>query len=188
MDYRGLNKITWKDRYPLPRISKHLDRLRNAKFFTKLDLQAGYNLVRVAEEDVWKMALRTRYGSFKTLIMPFGLTNTPSVFQRFMNDIFSDLLDIHVVIYLDEILIYSDNLSDHEEHVKEVLRRLRKHLLFCKPEKCEFHSTIVDFLGFMVSPKGLFMEQNKVKTIQDWPEPKSVKDVQSFLGFANFYR
>jgi len=105
-----------------------------------------------------------------------------------MNDIFSDLLDVNVVVYLDDILVYSDNLDNHRQHVTEVLRRLRKHKLFCKPEKCEFHASTIEFLGFVVNPDGLVMDDSKVKVIRDWPEPKSVKDIQSFLGFANFYR
>lgn len=188
MDYRGLNKITKKDKYPLPRISDHLDRLRSAKIFTKLDLRSGYNLVRIAPDDVPKTTFRTRYGSYETLVMPFGLTNAPAAFQRFMNDIFSDLLDVYVVCYLDDILIYSSNPKDHQNHVKEVLRRLRKHKLFCKPEKCEFHASSIEFLGFIVKPDGLVMDEKKVKVIQDWPEPTTVKEVQRFLGFANFYR
>jgi len=120
--------------------------------------------------------------------MPFGLTNAPMAFQRFMNDIFSDLLDVCVVIYLDDILIYSNNMSKHHQHVKEVLKRLRKAGLYAKAEKCEFHSELVEYLGYILSPSGLTMSDNKIKIIQDWPEPKKVKDIQSFLGFANFYR
>jgi len=119
--------------------------------------------------------------------MPFGLTNTPAVFQRFMNNIFSDLLDVCVMIYLDNILIYSNNMSEHHWHVKEVLKRLRKAGLYTKAEKCEFHSESVEYLGYILSPSGLTMSNDKVKIIQDWPEPKKVKDIQSFLGFTNFY-
>ena len=120
--------------------------------------------------------------------MPFGLTNAPAVFQHFMNNIFSDLLDVFIVVYLDDILIFSNNPADHQKHVKEVLRRLRKHQLFCKPEKCEFHSSSIEYLGYVVNPDGLFMDKAKVKVIQEWPQPRSVRDIQSFLGFANFYR
>jgi len=128
------------------------------------------------------------YGSFEWLVMPFGLTNAPAAFQRFMNDIFGDMLDVQVIVYLDDILIYSDNPADHKEHVREVLRRLRKHGLYCKPEKCHFHSDTVNYIGFILSKEGLKMDPSKVQTIQDWPEPRKVKDIQSFLGFANFYR
>ena len=119
--------------------------------------------------------------------MPFGLTNAPAAFQQFMNDIFSDLLDVCVVIYLDDILIYSNNMSEHHQHVKEVLKHLRKAGLYAKAEKCEFHSESVEYLGYILSPSSLTMSDNKVKIIQDWPKPKKVKDIQFFLGFTNFY-
>jgi len=119
--------------------------------------------------------------------MPFSLTNAPAAFQRFMNDIFSDLLDVCVVIYLDDILIYLNNMSKHHWHVKEVLKRLRKAGLYAKAEKCKFHSELVEYLGYILSPSGLTMSDDKVKIIQDWSETKKVKDIQSFLCFANFY-
>ena len=119
--------------------------------------------------------------------MPFGLSNAPSTFQRFMNDVFSDLLDVCVVVYLDDLLIYSPDSDTHVSHVCKVLCRLCKHSLFAKAEKCEFHSTSVEYLGYILSPGGLTMAQDKIKTILDWPEPCKVKDIQSFLGFANFY-
>jgi len=119
--------------------------------------------------------------------MPFSLTNAPAVFQQFMNDIFSDLLDIYIVIYLNDILIYSNNMSKHYWYVKEVLKHLHKADLYTKVEKCEFHSESVEYLGYILFPSGLTMSDNKVKIIQDWPEHKKVKDIQFFLGFANFY-
>jgi len=119
--------------------------------------------------------------------MPFGLTNAPAAFQRFINDIFSNLLDVCVVIYLDDILIYLNNMSKHHQHVKEVLKRFHKAGLYAKAEKCKFHSESVEYLGYILSPSGLTMSDDKIKIIQDWPEPKKVKDIQSFLGFANFY-
>jgi len=188
VDFRGLNKITKKDRYPLPLISNLLDSPHKARIYTKIDLRHVYHLVRIAEGDEWKTAFRTRYGAFEWLVMPFGLTNAPAAFQRFMNDVFSDLLDVCVVVYLDDILIYSDDITQHQSHVKEVLKRLRKAGLYAKAEKCEFHSDSVEYLGYVLSPAGLTMSDAKVKTIQEWPEPKKVKDIQSFLGFANFYR
>ena len=120
--------------------------------------------------------------------MPFGLTNAPAAFQHFVNSVFTDMLDVCVIVYLDDILVYLDNMEDHTEHVREVLQRLRQHKLYAKPEKCEFHSDSVEYLGYFLSPDGLTMSQDKVKTICDWPEPRKVKDIQSFLGFANFYR
>lgn len=120
--------------------------------------------------------------------MPFGLTNAPAAFQRFMNDIFSDLLDRFMIVYLDDILIYSDDPKLHCKHVKEVLRRLRKHGLYARADKCEFDVDTVEYLGYILSPTGLTMDEKKVQVIQEWPEPRTVKDVQAFLGFANFYR
>ena len=165
-----------------------LDRLRAARVFTKIDLRGAYNLVRIAEGDEWKTAFRTRFGSYEFNVMHYGLTNAPASFQRFMNDCFKELLDVCVVIYLDDILIYSENPTDHAIHVREVLRRLRANSLFAKIEKCEFDVDTTSFLGFVISPDGLKMDDSKVQVIRDWPTPRKVKDVQSFLGFANFYR
>src|SRR5215468_3274390 len=187
VDYRGLNKITRKDRYPIPLVADLLDAPRRARIYSKIDLKHAYHLVRIAEGDEWKTAFRTRYGSFEWLVMPFGLSNAPAAFQRFMNDIFADMLDVSVVIYLDDILIYSDDMAKHRSHVREVLKRLRANGLFASEKKCVFHKSRVEFLGFILSPQGLSMDEEKVKVIQEWPPPHKVKDVQSFLGFANFY-
>src|SRR6201996_6108097 len=185
--FRGLNKITKKDRYPLPIINDLLATAGKARIYTTLDLRHAYHLVRITEGDEWKTAFRTRYGSFEWNVMPFGLTNAPAAFQRFMNDLFADLLDVYVVVYLDDILIYSENPADHRKHVREVLRRLRAAGLFASLKKCVFDVDTVEFLGYIISPEGLSMDPSKVKAIQDWPTPRKVKDVQSFLGFANFY-
>ena len=188
VDYRGLNKITKKNRYPLPLIPSLLDRLRSAKIYSKIDLRGAYNLVRIKEGDEWKTAFRTRYGHFEYLVMPFGLTNAPATFQHFMNDIFQDLLDAFVIIYLDDILIFSNSSEEHIQHVHTVLQRLLQHNLYAKLEKCEFHTQKVEFLGYVISPSGVSMDPSKVKNIVEWPTPKSVHDIQVFLGFANFYR
>jgi Reverse transcriptase (RNA-dependent DNA polymerase)/RNase H-like domain found in reverse transcriptase len=132
--------------------------------------------------------LCTHYGSFEWLVMPFGLPNAPGGFQRFLNGIFSDLLDVYVIIYLDNILIFSGNKDDHFRHVSKVLKRLQKHGLYANGKKCDFYSESVDHLGHMIRPNGLQMDSAKVKVIQDWPKPQKAKDIQSFLGFANFYR
>ncbi|QRV92843.1 Retrotransposable element Tf2 protein [Ceratobasidium sp. AG-Ba] len=165
-----------------------IEKLRHAKIFTKLDLRSGYNNVRIKEGDEWKTAFRTKYGLFESLVMPFGLTNAPAVFQRFMNDIFRDILNIYVTVYLDDILIFSNNREEHVQHVREVLTRLQKHNLFCNPEKCHFAVTTVTYIGLVITPEGISMEKEKVKAIMEWPAPLTVKQVQSFLGFANFYR
>ncbi len=188
VDFRGLNKISKKDHYPLPLISDLLDSARSARIYTKLDLRHAYHLVHIAEGDEWKTAFRTRYGSFKWCVMPFGLTNAPVAFQRFVNDIFADMLDVSVVVYLDDILIYSNDPAEHRQHVREVLRRLRANGLYCKGSKCEFHWDSVEYLDYILSPEGLRMSEDKVKAILDWLVPRKVKDIQSFLGFANFYR
>ena len=188
IDYRGLNKISKKDRYPLPFISDLLSTASKARIYTTIDLRHTYHLVQITDGDEWKTAFRTRYSSFEWLVMPFGLTNAPAAFQRFMNDIFSDLLDVHVIIYLNDILIYSDDPAQHTEHVCEVLRRLHKHGLFARPDKCHFSADTIEYLGFILTKDGLKMDSAKVQIIQDWPEPHKLKDIQSFLGFANFYR
>ena len=188
VDYRGLNAITIKNRHPLPLISETLDRLVGAKYFTKLDLKDAYHRVRIKEGDEWKTAFRTRYGHFEYLVMPFGLANAPATFQAYINRALGGLLDHSCVVYLDDILIYSDNEEEHERHVREVLERLRRHGLYAKLNKCVFHAHEVEFLGFIVSSDGIAMDHRRVSTIKEWPTPKSFRDIQVFLGFANFYR
>ena len=188
VDYRGLNNITVKNRYALPLISELIDRLSSAKIFTKLDLRGAYNLIRIKQGDEWKTAFRTRYGHYEYQVMPFGLVNAPASFQALMNDLLRPYLDIFVIVYLDDILIYSSDVAKHEEHVKKVLEVLAKANLYCKLEKCIFHATQVDFLGYRISKEGVKMDPAKVKAVQSWPAPTSVKALQSFLGFANYYR
>ncbi len=161
--------------------------MRSARIYTKLDLHHAYHLICIAESDKWKTAFRTRYGSFEWCVMPFGLTNAPAVFQCFVNDIFADMLDVSVVIYLNDILIYSNDPMEHRKHVRKVLRRLRANGLYCKGSKCKFHQDSMAYLGYILSPEGLHMSKDKVKAILDWPVPQKVKDIQSFLGFSNFY-
>ncbi|KAF8692547.1 hypothetical protein RHS03_08598, partial [Rhizoctonia solani] len=188
VDYQKLNDVTHKNVYPLPRQDDLMAKLRHAKLFTKLDLRWGYNNVRIKEGDEWKTAFRTKYGLFEYLVMPFGLTNAPAAFQHFMNDLFRDLINITVVIYLDNILIFSKKPKDHPSHVREVLLRLMKNQLFCKLSKCHFHVTTVDYLGIVISPAGFSMDQKKIKAVTSWPTPKTVKQVQAFLGFVNYLR
>ena len=165
VDFRRLNKITKKNWYPLPLISDLLDFLCKARIYTKINLQHVYHLVCIAEGDKWKTAFQTCYGAFEWSVMPFGLTNTLAAFQRFMNNVFSDLLNVCVVVYLDNILIYSNDITQHWSHVKEVLKRLWKAGLYAKAEKCKFHSDSVEYLGYVLSPSGLTMSNTKVKTI-----------------------
>jgi len=165
-----------------------LDAPKRVRIYTKIDLCSAYHLVRITEGDEWKTAFRTRYGSYEWLVMPFGLSNAPSAFQRLMNEVFSDLLDVCIVIYLDDILIYLDNILEHKEHVREVLHCLHINGLYASPGKCVFHREEVEFLGYVLGPHGIQMDRSKVQTIQEWPTPQHLKDVQVFLGFANFYR
>uniref|UniRef100_A0A803TM34 Gypsy retrotransposon integrase-like protein 1 n=1 Tax=Anolis carolinensis TaxID=28377 RepID=A0A803TM34_ANOCA len=187
-DYRVLNKHTIRDRYPLPLISELLSRVQGAKVFTKLDLRGAYNLIRIREGDEWKTAFNTCFGCHEFRVMPFGLCNAPAVFQRFINDVFRDLIDQFVVIYLDDILIFSKDEREHRQHVKQVLHRLRANGLFAKASKCVFHVPEVEFLGHVVSGRELKMDPHKVDAVNSWQELKTKKDVQRFLGFANYYR
>ena len=170
-DYRALNKITKKNVYPLPRIDDLLDRLQGAKFFTKIDLRQGYHQIRIKDADVEKTAFRTRYGHYEYLVLPFGLTNAPATFMGLMNEVFRPLLDKSVVIYLDDILIYSRSWEDHQRHIAEVLDRLRAHQLYAKISKCEFGKSKVEFLGHIVSNDGVAVDNRKIEAIQSWPPP-----------------
>jgi hypothetical protein len=151
-------------------------------------LKSGYNLVRIKEGDEWKTAFRTKYGLFEYLVMPFGLANSPAAFQHFMNNIFQDLLDIYVVVYLDDILIFSKSWEEHILHVCEVLKCLKENQLYCQLEKSSFFLSEVDYLGIIASGAGICVDPAKVAQVVDWPVPKNVKNVQEFLRFANFYR
>lgn len=188
VDYRGLNKITVKNRYPLPLISEILDRASGANYFSKLDVKDAYYRIRIKEGDEWKTAFRTRYGLFEYLVMPFGLTNAPATFQNYIHQALGGLLDEFCVAYLDDILIFSPDRETHTKHIRQVLERLRNAQLYCKPSKCSFYKDQVDFLGYVVNRDGITMEPARVQTIQEWPEPQTFRDIQVFLGFCNFYR
>jgi hypothetical protein len=188
VDYRGINKITIKNRYPLPLIPELLDKVGKAKRFTALDMRDGYHLLRMAKGEEWKTAFRTRYGLFEYNVVPFGLCNAPAAFQHLMNDVLREYLDVFVVIYLDDVLIYSENASEHKRHVRMVLEKLRQAGLYAKPEKCQFSVEEVAFLGYLISPHGVRMNPKKVEAVTAWPIPQSQHDIQVFLGFANFYR
>ncbi|SPC65292.1 related to pol protein [Ustilago sp. UG-2017b] len=188
VDYRGLNEITVKNRAPLPLIEEQLFLLRKARIYTKLDLRAAYNLIRIAKGDEWKTAFGTQLGLYEYLVMPFGLANAPAHFQSFINGVFRDIIGVYVVVYLDDFLIFSDTEESHVKHVTEVLTRLRSNRLFAKLSKCEFHTKTVEFLGYIIKPTGIEMDPEKVRTVKEWPMPESIHDIQRFLGFANFYR
>jgi transposase InsO family protein len=188
VDYRKLNAITRKNRYPLPNISELRDRLSGAKVFTSLDLRDGYYQIRMKKGEEWKTAFRTRYGHYEYRVMPFGLTNAPATFQALINNVLRKHLDMFVIAYLDDILIYSENEADHVKHVQMVLDCLDKYHLRLKPSKCKFHQTELEFLGHTVGINGVKISEEKIRTIKDWAVPRNVKDVQSFLGFTNFNR
>jgi hypothetical protein len=188
IDYRALNDITIKNSYPLPRIDELFDRLQGAKIFTKIDLRNGYHQIRIYSADVEKTAFRSRYGHFEFLVLPFGLTNAPATFMQLMHDIFRPLLDRCVLVFIDDILVYSNNMEDHRRHVREVLELLRKNQLYAKASKCELIKSSVEFLGHMIDENGLHMMEDKVEAILKWPPLKSVSEVQSFIGLIGYYR
>jgi transposase InsO family protein/predicted aspartyl protease len=190
VDYRGLNQVTRKDRYPLPLIHETLRNVGKAKWYTKLDVIAAFHKIRIAEGDEWKTAFRTRYGLYEWMVTPFGLANAPSTFQRYINWALRDFLDEFCSAYIDDVLIYTDGTREqHQEHVRRVCERLDKAGLQVDIDKCEFEVKSTKYLGFILEVgKGVRMDPEKVKAILEWESPKSVKAVRSFLGFANFYR
>lgn len=188
IDYRALNKVTVKNRYPMPRIDDVLDKLHGAKVFTSLDLQSGYHQIRIAESDEFKTAFRTPLGHFQFRVLPFGLTNAPATFQTLMNDLFRPYLNKFVQVYLDDILIYSQNEEEHERHLEIVLDILRKAKLYIKLSKCTFAATEVAFLGHIVGIDGIRADPKKVQVLNDWPDPSNVSELRSFLGLATYFR
>ncbi len=188
VDYRPLNESTIRDSYPLPLINDMLENLSKGKVFSKLDLRSAYNLIRIKEGDEYKTAFTCKYGHFEYLVMPFGLKNAPAVFQHFINDIFEDIIGVFVYCYIDDIIVFSPDMDSHFTHLIEVLKRLRKAGLYAKLEKCEFCVPFLDFLGHRISSDGILMDPKKVSSILEWPIPNNVKELQSFLGLANYYR
>jgi hypothetical protein len=188
IDYRGLNKITIKNKYPLPHISELLDRLDRVEYVSSIDLNSAYYQVRVAEQDISKTAFSCRYGHFQFRVMPFGLTSAPSTFQRLVNDVFRQHLDDFVVTYLDDILVFSKSAKEHAAHLRIVFALLRKHKLYAKASKCQLGCESLPFLGHIVGRNGIAMDPAKVKAVQDWPTPSNVHHVRAFLGLSGFYR
>ncbi|GBE89916.1 Transposon Tf2-6 polyprotein [Sparassis crispa] len=188
-DYRYLNEGTVKNAYPLPLISDLMDQFKGASIFTKMDLRSGYNNVRIKDGDQWKGAFKTNRGLFEPMVMFFGLCNSPATFQMMMNALFKDMIDEGwIVIYMDDILIFSNDLEEHHVRTRRVLQRLKDNDLFLKPEKCFFDVKEVEFLGMIIRENYIGMDPIKLKGIAEWPEPSTVKGVRSFLGFGNFYR
>ncbi|KAI3757501.1 hypothetical protein L6452_05041 [Arctium lappa] len=188
IDYRELNKVTVKNKYPLPRIDDLFDQLQGAGCFSKIDLRSGYHQVKVKEEDIPKTAFRTRYGHYEFLVMPFGLTNAPAVFMDLMNRVCRPFLDKSVIVFIDDILIYSKGEAEHARHLREVLEILRKEKLYAKFSKCEFWLKEVQFLGHVVSKDGVKVDPTKIEAMMNWESPKSPSKIRSFLGLAGYYR
>lgn len=188
IDYRELNKLTVKNRYPLPRIDDLFDQLQGAAWFSKIDLRSGYHQLKVREEDVHKTAFRTRYGHFEFVVMPFGLTNAPAAFMDLMNRVCRPMLDRSVIVFIDDILIYSKSKEDHVAHLREVLETLRREQLYAKFSKCDFWLQEVQFLGHLVNREGIKVDPAKVEAVMKWETPKSPTEIRSFLGLAGYYR
>ncbi|GJV71175.1 putative reverse transcriptase domain-containing protein [Tanacetum coccineum] len=188
IDYRELNKLTVKNRYPLPRIDDLFDQLQGSSVYSKIDLRSGYHQLRVREEDIPKTAFRTRYGHYEFQVMPFGLTNAPAVFMDLMNRVCKPYLDKFVIVFIDDILIYSKNKQEHEEHLKLILELLKKEELYAKFSKCEFWIPKVQFLGHVIDSQGIHVDPAKIESIKDWASPKSPTEIRQFLGLAGYYR
>jgi hypothetical protein len=188
IDYRALNDITVKNKYPLPLMDELFDRTQGARFFTSIDLRNGFLQIAIRPEDREKTAFRTRFGHFEYTVLPMGLCNAPGTFMQLMNQTFADVLDKHVLCFLDDILIFSRTEEEHIQHVRQVLTRLRDQQLYVKLSKCAFMQREVSFLGHRIGADGLRVAPDKIGAVQQWPLPKIVSDVRSFLGLANFYR
>jgi hypothetical protein len=188
IDYRALNEVTIKNKYPLPRIEDLFDQLRGVSVFSKIDMRSGYHQLRIWPSDISKTTFITKYGLYEFTIMSFGLTNALVYFMYLMNNVFMDYLDKFMVVFIDDILIYSQNEQEHEEHLRKVLQRLRDCQLYAKLSKCEFRISEVLFLGHIINWEGLVVDPKKVTTILDWKAPKDVRGIKSFIGMAGYYR
>ncbi|KAM0911004.1 hypothetical protein ACQ4PT_013787 [Festuca glaucescens] len=188
MDYRSLNEVTIKNKYPLPNINDLFDQLKGAKVFSKIDLRSGYFQMKIREQDIPKTAFTTRYGLYEYTVMPFGLTNAPAYFMAMMNKVFMEYLDKFVVVFIDDILIYSKDEAEHERHLRLIMEKLRDHKLYAKFSKCEFWLDRVGFLGHIVSAEGVAVDPSKVAAVTEWESPKNAGEIRSFLGLAGYYR
>jgi hypothetical protein len=188
VDFRGLNEQTVKSKYPLPRMDELFDRLQGAVYFTKLDLRTGFHQIRIAAADIFKTAFRTSKGLYEYLVLAMGLCNAPGTFMQLMNETFADMLNKFVLVFLDDIIIFSSSLEEHEKHLRAVLDRLRKEKLYAKKSKCALFQQEVEFLGHYVGVNGLRIMEDKLQAVTDWPTPRNVREVRAFLGLAGFYR
>jgi len=187
-DYRDLNNVTIKNKYPLPRIDDLFDQLRNAYVFSKLDLRSGYHQLKVRAEDIEKTAFVSRYGHYEYTVVPYGLTNAPGVFMNLMNRLFMKYLDKFMVVFIDDILIFSKSKEEHAEHLRIILQILRENQLYAKFNKCEFWLDQVAFLGHIVSGRGVEVDPSKIESVMSWNRPTNPIEIRSFLGLAGYYR
>jgi hypothetical protein len=188
VDYRALNEVTIKNKYPLPRIDDLFDQLKGAKYFSKIDLRSGYYQLKIRSEDVLKTALVTRYGQYEFTVMPFGLTNAPAYFMNLMNKVFMEELDRFFIVFIDGILVYSWSAEEHGQHIKADLEKLWAHQLYAKFSKCEFWLQEVSFLGHILTAEGVVVDPEKVTAVANWKRPTTIIEIQSFLGLAGYYR
>jgi hypothetical protein len=187
-DYRNLNNVTIKNKYPLPRIQDLFDQVRGAGVFSKIDLHSGYHQIKIKKEDVPKTAFVSRYEHHEYLVVPFGLTNAPAIFMNLMNKMFMPYLDKFVIVSIDDILIYSKDKEEHAKHLRIALHILREHQLYAKFSKCEFWLDQVEFIGHVISKEGIAVNPSKVASVLEWESPKNVKQIRGFLGMAGYYR
>jgi hypothetical protein len=188
VDYRDLNAATIKNKYPLPRIDDLFDQIKGAKYLSKIDLRSGYHQLRVRQEDIPKAAFMTRYGQYEFIVMPFGLTNAPAFFMTLMNKVFMEELDRFVVVFIDDISIYSKCAEEHAQHLRVVLRKLIKHQLYAKFGKCDFWLQKVSYLGHVLTTEGIEVDLERVKAVSELKQPTSVSEIRSFLGLVGYYR
>ncbi|KAL4038175.1 hypothetical protein IC575_001783 [Cucumis melo] len=188
IDYRELNKVTVKNRYPLPRIDDLFAQLQGATVFSKIELRSGYHQLRIRDSNIPKTTFCFRYGHYKFIVMSFGLTNAPAVFMDLMNSVFKGFLDTFVIVFIDDILVYSKTEPKHEEHLDKVLETLRANKLYAKFSKCEFWLKKVSFLGHVVSSEGVSVDLVKIEVVSSWPRPSTVSKVRSFMGLAGYYK
>jgi hypothetical protein len=188
VDYRTLNEVTIKNKYPLPRIEDLFDQMKGESVFSKIDLRSGYHHLKIRESDIPKTVFRTRYGLYEYTMMSFGLTNAPAYFMYLMNKVFMEYLDRFVVIFIDDILVFSKTMEEHEEHLRLVLEKLRSIQQYAKFNKCEFWLIEVTFLRHFISAGGVLVDPGKVKDVLNWVPPATVSEIRSFLGLAGYYR